>query len=184
MIILGIDPGEKSSGVVLFDSKANRVLDSYSDFDNRGLAVWLGANDGVWNLPNGGSYEADCVVCEKPTAMGQPLSKNLVETIHWTGAMWWSWIDGDPKHWVWITRNEVKVAICGKCQGVKDAHVLCGVQERFGGKDKCKGTKKEPGPCYGVSGHAWQALAAVVACLGPTDAILAAAESERIMIGG
>jgi hypothetical protein len=26
MIILGIDPGEKKSGVVLFDSKENRVI--------------------------------------------------------------------------------------------------------------------------------------------------------------
>lgn len=161
MYYLGIDPGERESGVVVYDAMRKQVCDSRSNFDNRGLAVWLGANDGIWNLPNGGFVAVDAIVCEKPTAMGQPLSKNLVETIHWTGAMWWAW---QPRAaWGWITRNEVKVAICGKCAGVKDAHVLCGVQERFGGKDKCKGTKKDPGPCYGVSGHAWQALAAVVA---------------------
>jgi len=46
----------------------------------------------------------------------------------------------------WVTRNQVKVAICGKCQGVKDAHVLAGVQERFGGKDKCKGHEEGTWP--------------------------------------
>lgn len=162
MIILGIDPGTTESGVVVYDSAARRVLDSKSDFDNQGLAVWLDGNAGVWWLPDESNYvSVDTIVCEWPAPMGQPLSHDLVDTIVWCGAFMWATPTGIA--FCKITRNQVKVSICGKCQGVKDAHVLCGVQERFGGKDAARGNKAAPGPLYGVSGHAWQALAAVIA---------------------
>jgi hypothetical protein len=162
MVILGIDPGEKESGVVLFGTDSRSVLHS-RHMDNVGLAVWLSNALRKWHREDGGHWLVNCVVCEKPVAMGQPLSSNLVETIHWCGAFWWAW--PDQTSWHWVTRNQVKVAICGKCQGVKDSHVLTGTQELFGGRDVARGNKKSPGPCYGVSGHCWQALAAVMAWL-------------------
>jgi hypothetical protein len=152
MLILGIDPGEKESGVVLFDRTANRVLWAHHK-EQRDLEVDLLMR---WSeLP-------DVIVCENIVPMGVPFSRNLRETCRTIDRLE---LIAEQRniHWVPITRNEVKVAICGKCQGIKDANVLAGVQERFGGKAACKGTKKNPGPCYGVSGHCWQALAAVVA---------------------
>lgn len=154
MIVLGIDPGEVSSGVVLYDSDARRVRYACAEFGNAGLCAPLEA--GYLR-----GLEINAVVCEKAAAMGQPLSGNLVETILWSGAFWNSY--AGP--WNWMTRNQVKVAICGSCKGVKDAHVSAGVQERFGGRKAAIGRKKVPGPCYGVSSHCWQALAVVVAWL-------------------
>lgn len=159
MMLLAIDPGEKTSGVVLFDRDKWRVIESRNS-PNEHLAIVIAAGYMI-GADDVTRYEFESVVCEKPMPMGQPLSGNLVETTLWCGAFWWAAMFCTP--WHWITRNQVKVAICGRCKGIKDAHVLTGVQERFGGREKCKGTKKQPGPCYGVSSHAWQALAACVA---------------------
>jgi hypothetical protein len=147
MIYLGIDPGETHSGVVLYDSVTRQVLESWSGYENTWLAKDIAENP------------ASEAVCERIAPMGQPMSKNLVATAEWSGVFWGRW----PRRWHWITRNEVKVAICGRCQGVSDPHVLTGTQERFGGKAAARGCKAAPGPLYGVSGHAWQALACVIA---------------------
>lgn len=168
VIVLGIDPGEKNSGVVLYDTDTRRVVYSQSAFDNQGLAVWLGGNNGRWHVDRGICHLVSRVVCERPMPMGQPLSSNLVNTILWCGAFWWAW--PMQNSWMWVTRNQVKVSICGKCQGVKDAHVAAGVQERFGGREAARGTKSEPGPCHGVSSHCWQALAAVIAAMDEQEA--------------
>jgi len=37
MIVLGIDPGERDSGIVVFDTDKRRVLYSMSQHDNRSL---------------------------------------------------------------------------------------------------------------------------------------------------
>ena len=34
--------------------------------------------------------------------------------------------------------------------------------DRFGGKEKAIGLKKTPGPLYGISSHAWAALALAI----------------------
>jgi hypothetical protein len=150
VIVLSIDPGEKTSGYVVYDRDRHRVLDSNSEADNESV---------LWTITHDWATWA-ALVCEKPAAMGQPLSSNLVETTIWAGAFWAA---SDRGRWHWLTRNQIKVALCGRCQGVKDSHVACAAQERFGGRKAALGTKKEPGPCYGVAGHSWQALAACLA---------------------
>lgn len=154
MLILGIDPGEKSSGVVLFDRRENRVLWS------REMSVEKLECD----LRLGWSQKPDAIVCENIVPMGVPFSSNLRATCrHIDRLEYIAEISRIP--WAFITRNQVKVALCGRCKGVKDANVSCAVQERFGGRKAARGTKKEPGPLYGVSGHCWQALAALLARL-------------------
>jgi Holliday junction resolvasome RuvABC endonuclease subunit len=152
--LIGIDPGERASGIVVWQDGIIVEVDQARP--NAELAESLAAMQR--------DYPAAEVVIERPAPMGQPLSGNLVETTVWCGVFWARCNDaGLPIHW--LTRNQIKVAICGGCKGVKDAHVSTGVQERFGGRKAALGSKSQPGPCYGVSGHAWQALAAVVAWL-------------------
>jgi hypothetical protein len=148
--ILGIDPGEKESGVVMFDRTENRVLWA-EHMENVKVEIEL-------------SFRAmpDVIVCENIVPMGVPFSRNLRETCRAIDRF--ELLAQQRRiHWVFITRNEVKVTLCGGCRGIKDANVTTAVQERFGGKKAARGNKKNPGPCYGVSGHCWQALAAVVA---------------------
>lgn len=62
-----------------------------------------------------------------------------------------------------IGRPEVKLAVCDSRRAT-DAQVREACLVAFGGtKDVAVGTKKVPGPLYGVSGHAWAALAVVLA---------------------
>jgi hypothetical protein len=152
VIILGIDPGENKSGVVLFDSKANRVLWAHE----------MEVSQLETNLQFAWNEKPDVIVCENIVPMGVPFSSNLratcrvIDRLEFIAETLWI-------QWVCITRNQVKVTLCGRCKGVKDANVSCAVQERFGGRKAALGTKKQPGPLYGVSGHCWQALAAVIA---------------------
>ena len=51
----------------------------------------------------------------------------------------------------------------------KDGNVRQAILDRYpatgGGKNPQVGTKKAPGPLYGVSGHAWQALAVAITAI-------------------
>lgn len=151
MMILGIDPGERTSGVVLYDQGAHCVRRAET-VDRAELEKRLRHGP----APN-------LIVCEEIVAMGVPFSSNLRETCRTIDRLEYiaQW-RGIP--WRTITRSQVKIAMCGQCRGVGDANVAAAVRERFGGNG-CRGTKKNPGPLYGVSGHAWQALACVVAWL-------------------
>ena len=152
MIVLGIDPGEKKSGVVLFDNIENRVLWAHEkDVQELERILQYGWNE----MP-------DRIVCENIVPMGVPFSSNLRATCRHIDRLELI-AEQRAIQWVFITRNEVKVTLCGRCKGVKDANVSCAVQERFGGRKAALGTKKQPGPLHGVSGHCWQALAAVIA---------------------
>ena len=55
----------------------------------------------------------------------------------------------------------MKLALCGSARA-KDANVRQAIIDRFagvGGKAVAVGTKKNPGPLYGISNHKWSALA-------------------------
>ena len=55
----------------------------------------------------------------------------------------------------------MKLALCGSARA-KDANVRQAIIDRFagvGGKAVAVGTKKTPGPLYGISNHKWSALA-------------------------
>jgi len=154
VIILGCDPGEKKSGVVLFDSTNQRVVWA-KEHDVTDLETYL------WH-----AEKPDCIVCENIVPMGVPFSSNLRATCRHIDRLELI-AEQRAFQWVFITRNQVKVTLCGRCKGVKDANVSCAVQERFGGRKAAIGTKLEPGPCHGVIGHCWQALAAVLAATDP-----------------
>lgn len=75
-----------------------------------------------------------------------------------------------------IPRPDVKVFLCGgstqfdettgRMKKVTDSTVRRAVLDRFsqtgGGKEPALGTKAEPGPLYGMSGHIFSALAVAV----------------------
>ena len=52
----------------------------------------------------------------------------------------------------------MKLNLCGNPRA-KDANIRQAIIDRFGGKAAAIGTKKNPGPLYGVSGDVWAAIA-------------------------
>jgi hypothetical protein len=101
------------------------------------------------------------LVIERFAALGMAIGEDSIETILWSGRFYEAW--GDTSTRYWLTRRAVKLHLCGTLQS-KDANVAAAVRDRFGGAAS-KGTKRAPGPLYGVKGHELQALAVAVTWL-------------------
>jgi hypothetical protein len=142
MIYLGIDPG-KVCGFAVYDSDENQVIDS----DNKEPALAMAYLDRVpddWNV----SIE---MIGHYGTGMS--VGKDVFHTCLLIGRM----IQIAPNAKL-ILRPTVKGIICGSGRA-KDGNVTQALKDQVGQR----GTKKEPGPTYGVKNHAWAALAVAVA---------------------
>lgn len=156
-IILSIDPGTRTSGVVLYDSDERRVLFSEKEADN----------DDVLDELTGERYRFDglkdrwtAVGVERVQATGM-AGNDVMITCEWSARFMqaaMSRMDGSVVRWHY--RREVlrHLDISGG-KGNKDSKVRARLIELHGGtKQAAQGTKKAPGPLYGVSSHSWQAL--------------------------
>ena len=165
MIVLGIDPGPITSGVVVYDSKARRVLYSNAAEPNTDT-------DSVLM-----DWAPDAVVIEKPKfmgfnprRMGQSIARTqkVIETAYQAGQMHARCEDGDLFDVHTMSRQDVLNALGVKVKGDADAAVTKAVCRLLTGDpawSKAKGTIKAKGPAYSVSSHAWQALGLVLAWL-------------------
>jgi len=139
---LAIDPGSKESGWCAYFPCAKQVTACGIDHNERMLCIlW---EDAFRNSP---------VVCEWVTHYGFKVGSTTFDTCRWVGRFEQS---------LAIPRWEVKRHWCGR-PAAADQNVRAAVVERFGGTTKAaKGTKKKPGPLYGVKSHIWQAVALAV----------------------
>lgn len=166
MSILAIDPGSEKSAWVLFEG-------------------WLPKRFGI--------EENELVVCdvlprfkragrvlaiESMHAMGMPQSQDVLDTQFWAGRFAQAWGESFLK----ILRREVKLHMCANSRA-KDANIRQAVIDRFpptgDGKTGQIGTKKQPGPLYGVSKDVWSALAIAITCLETKLSVSASQSSQR-----
>lgn len=153
--VLAIDPGSAESAWMLYspdDEIGFNVLD-------RGIA----GNDEI--VGRGFEHvfdEADAMAIEMIASYGMPVGKEVFETCVWIGRfvqVWKGRRGPDPE---FIYRKEVKRNLCGNIKA-KDSNVRQALIDRFGGSRKrAIGTKKLPGPLYGVKKDIWSALAVAV----------------------
>ncbi len=142
MIILGIDPGPKESGFVIWDTDKRRPTDS-DIMENDSLKSYLHCGEGL-----------DTVAIEWLTGYGQIAGNDVYETCRWVGKFE-ECIELCPVEL--IPRKDIKRHLCGNTT-TNDKYVRQALIDRFGEQ----GTKKNPGPLYGISGHMWSALAVAV----------------------
>ena len=147
--IFAIDPGTTQSGWVLLDGA--RLL--YSGVcPNHDVLRWLRTGQ-----------RADLLAIEMIAGMGMTVGQSTFETVRWIGRFQEACERPEDVHFVF--RRDVKLHLCGSMQA-KDANVRQALIDRFpatgGGKTPQIGTKAKPGPLYGVSSHAWSALAVAV----------------------
>lgn len=140
VITFAIDPGTTQSGWVLYDGQ--RVLDS-GVADNHDVLRWVKAS------------QADRLAIEMIAGMGMTVGQTTFETVRWIGRFQQAWRDPEAVHLVY--RRQVKQELCGN-QQAKDKNIRQALIDRIGPV----GVKAKPGPCYGVSSHAWSALAIAV----------------------
>ena len=136
MKILAVDPGTHESGYVVYDG---RVLES-GVLSNHDMLARVAAND------------CDVLAIEKVVSYGRAVGQEVFDTCEWAGRFRQVW--GCPDETLAVTRQQVKKHL-GLLGSANDAAVNKRVQEVVGPK----GTKANPGPTYGVTSHAWPALA-------------------------
>ena len=146
-IILAIDPGPTESGYVVYDGRVRvaNVIDTPSllglvhDFTTYGHLGW----------------RADVVAIEMIASYGMAVGREVFETCVWIGRLQQNAFRPDLVRLVY--RQAVKLHLCGTPRA-KDANIRQALIDRIGPQ----GTKKSPGPTYGVKSHAWPALAVAV----------------------
>jgi hypothetical protein len=142
VIVLALDPGTTETGMVAYEH--GRVAAS-SVTENGAMLNWLRSQ----------SCGAQVLAIEWIESFGMPVGREVFETVRWIGRFQQAW--RDPDSVLFIPRREVKVELCGSARA-KDANVRQALLDRLGPQ----GTKKAPGPTYGVKSHAWSALAVAV----------------------
>jgi len=141
--ILAIDPGPTTSGLVIFVD--GRVTVAEPKVENHMML----------DLVRLSSY--DLLACECIEALYAHVGKETVNTIRLVGRIEEA-CSARGIDWCGISPQEVKKRVCGT-SAAKDPAVRQALIDRLG----APGTKKSPGATYGVSSHAWRALAVAVA---------------------
>lgn len=96
------------------------------------------------------------LVIEMMASYGMPVGREVFETVLFIGRLIEVW-ESKGLAVKLAYRKEIKVHICGTTKA-KDGNIRQALIDRFG----AVGTKKKPGPLYGVSSHLWSALAVAV----------------------
>lgn len=153
MKIMAIDPGPLQSAYV-------RLHD--------GIVAWHGILPNehmralLWCLRDTFASDGDreLLAIERMASMGMAIGQEVLDTCVETGRF----VEcGGRDDVILVKRHEVKSAICGDSRA-KDTNIRRALMDRFGG-DSSIGTKKKPGPLYGIASHEWAALAVAVTVL-------------------
>ena len=168
MNVLAIDPGPERSAWVLYDTETKRILDHGKDTNASTLNALYAEIDVGWKCqPGGPRVHIDKVAIEMIASYGMAVGSEVFETCVWIGRFSGAWcgpgagrcLHGEA---VRVLRREVKIHLCSSARA-KDANIRAALIDRFGpGKEKAIGTKKAPGPLYGVKADVWAAIAVAI----------------------
>lgn len=139
-MIFGVDPGPRQSAIVLWNGS---VVVEAADVVNHDVTAWLNERS---------LYSVD-VAIEWIESFGMAVGREVFETVFSIGSMSTE-LTRLPRL---IPRRDVKLHLCGSSRA-KDTNIRQAIIDRFG----VAGTKKNPGPLFGVAGHRWSALAVAV----------------------
>lgn len=150
MTIYGVDPGSEHSAMVIYDADQRKVACA-DDLPNSEMRACLRLS----------GAEGATVVCEWIASYGMPVGAEVFTTCYWVG-VFAAEVERGGGRMLLLPRPDVKLHMCHS-RRAKDANVRQALLDRFGpGRQTAVGTKKAPGPLYGVSNHAWAALAVAV----------------------
>ena len=137
-MILSLDPGTTHSAFVQYDQ---RGIHDHGHLPNAEIRqVLIGR-------------EYDRCACEMIASYGMAVGASTFETCVWIGRF----IEISRVEVELIFRKDIKLFLCGTMRA-KDANVRQALLDLIGPQ----GTKKTPGPTYGIKSHTWAALAVAV----------------------
>lgn len=138
MIVGGLDPGPEKSALVFWD----------------GQMVWSRWYESNQEIMSHLAQHSARVAIEKVASFGMPVGAEVFETVFWSGRFAQAYGIENVER---ITRIDVKMHLCHNSRA-KDGNIRQALIDRFGKP----GTKKNPGPLYGITGDLWSALAVAV----------------------
>jgi hypothetical protein len=139
-LILALDPGNTRSALVVLDGP---TVTGAMHGDNASVLAVLAE----WE-------HGPTLVIERIESFGMAVGAEVFETCVWSGRFWQAY--GGPVER--LTRRDVKLHLCGTSRA-KDGNIRQALIDRYGGKDAAIGSKKAPGPLYGIKADLWAALA-------------------------
>lgn len=152
-MIFAIDPGPVESAWVAYN--AGDLL-SYAIEPNMLVRQRLVDRRGQWR--HGDELAIEMIAC-----YGMAVGSEVFDTCLWIGRFW----DASGTTAKLVPRMDVKMHLC-QSPRAKDPNIRQALLDMFpasgGGKTPQIGTKKQPGPLYGVKSHIWAALAVAVTC--------------------
>jgi hypothetical protein len=139
-VVAGVDPGTNQSAFVIFDG---REVIAHGWSENEHLL-----SHGLWSRKH--------VFMEMIASYGMAVGASVFSTCIWIGRFVQNArVQGGGVDLVF--RRDVKLHLCNSARA-KDGNVRQALIDRVGPQ----GTKKAPGPTYGVKSHEWAALAVAV----------------------
>lgn len=162
MLYVGIDPGPRESGVVVWHKcpKASEIL--YRKVtENEWVVGACLLGDGL-DVPRRCCPEGKAVVVIEEIVLYQRVSMDVRDTLIWTGRF----VEGierfrretDPAP-VFIPVSQINRHLCPGVRSPGDSGIRAALIDRLGPP----GTKKNPNPItYGLKSHLWRALALIV----------------------
>lgn len=144
-VITAIDPGYEQSAVLTLDAG---TLTDHRIAPNAQVLDWLRE-----------STLGGVLVLEQVESFGMAVGREVFETVYVTGRFAEAWF---PRWVERMPRRMVKSHLCHSGRAT-DANIRQALIDRFGPTtEKAIGTKKQPGPLYGIKSHEWAALALAV----------------------
>lgn len=144
MSILLLDPGPIESGWAVMNGK---------DVIEHGISK----NEEFLPLVEDGLL-CYCMAYEMFACYGMPVGSEVFDACLWMGRF----VQAFPGKTEPVFRKDVKLHLCGNVRA-KDGNIRQAILDMYpatgGGKTPQVGTKKQPGPLFGVSKHVWPAIA-------------------------
>jgi len=142
--IIAIDPGSTHSAWICWN-KEEKVIIENNYFTNEEL------ERRVKSRPFHSDVAIEMIAC-----YGMAVGAETFDTCRWIGRFEAAFLSqGITPRFVY--RKDIKMALCQSMRA-KDANIRQALIDKLGPV----GTKKKPGPLYGVSKHAWAALAVAI----------------------
>ena len=158
--MLGLDPGPTHSAIVLYANA--RILEHH--YGENVVIRELVRQYGLMNRDVTYDWYRHLTI-EEMQSYGMSAGRSMFQTCVWAGRFAELWYATTGREALWLPRVQVKVRLCGVARA-NDKDIREELIHRLGSP----GTKKTPGPTYGLTGDKWAALAIAVAAglEGPT----------------
>lgn len=143
-MLYAIDPGYTHSALVGIEPEEHFQVILHTYLENEEMCAYLKE-----------SADTSPLIIEMFEARGMPIGQDSIMTVWWSGRFFEAW---DGTAYI-LPRRDIKIHVFGSTRGVNDAVVRRYLIDRYGPEEKVAvGSKKNPGPLYGMTPHERDAL--------------------------